>query len=161
MIPSVENALPAASAAATPPSPRAGLPGPAATPDADLAAAAAVERDEGAAWGEVLAGWDDEDRHRAYLERFQDLDGLASAGRRYRGVLAERPGDPIAARFRDEVVRRAVAQGLASLPRTTREHPRARLAFRVAAGAIVGGLLLAAALLATGLLSGLAAGARP
>jgi hypothetical protein len=39
------------------------------------------------------------------------------AGGRYRAVLEARPGDPLAARFRDEVLRRATAQGLAALPR--------------------------------------------
>jgi hypothetical protein len=74
----------------------------------------------------VLAAWDDEAVHRAYLGRPMDLDGLALAGRRYRAVLAERPGDALAARFRDEVVKRAMVQGLAALPRTAppRRTPR-------------------------------------
>ncbi len=79
---------------------------------------------EEAAWAELLRAWDDEACHRAYLARFSDLEGLAVAGRRYREVLAARPGDPVAARFRDEVVKRAMVQGLVSLPRTP---PRARL----------------------------------
>lgn len=77
--------------------------------------------DEAEAWAEVVAGWDDEARHRAYLARFPDLDGLARAGARYREALAARPDDPVARRWRDEVLRRAVAAGLASLPR---EQPR-------------------------------------
>jgi hypothetical protein len=75
---------------------------------------------EAEAWALVEAAWTDEEAHRAYLSRFADLEGLARAGGRYRAVLAARPGDPIAQRFRDEVVRRATAQGLALLPRTSR-----------------------------------------
>jgi hypothetical protein len=117
---------------------------------------------EDAAWAEVLAGWDDEARHRAYLARFDDLDGLATAGGRYRAVLAERPGDAVAARFRDEVVRRAMAQGLASLPRSAPATPRARLAFRVAAGAVVAALFVAAAVMLARLVPLLGpGGARP
>lgn len=94
---------------------------------------------EEAAWAEVLEAWDDEARHRAYLDAFPDLEGLALAGRRYREVLAARPGDPLAARFRDEVVRRAVVQGLVSLPRTVPPAERPRtfvrwLVFVAAAG---------------------------
>jgi hypothetical protein len=70
------------------------------------------------AWAAVVTAWADEAAHRAYLSRFGDLDGLTRAGRRYRAVLAERPGDPLAIRFRDEVVKRATVQGLALLPRT-------------------------------------------
>ena len=159
-----ENALPAAPAAAgTPPSPEE-----AERADAALGGTAVADAEAGAegaadaaAWAEVLAAWGDEARHRAYLARFQDLDGLASAGRRYRAVLAERPGDPVAARFRDEVLRRAVAQGLASLPRAAPEPRRGKVAVRVAAGVVIGGLLLAAALMAARLLPYVSAGARP
>jgi hypothetical protein len=70
------------------------------------------------AWAAVVAAWSDEAAHRAYLARFADLDGLAVAAGRYRAVLSERPGDPVAARFREEIVRRATVVGLASLPRT-------------------------------------------
>jgi antibiotic biosynthesis monooxygenase (ABM) superfamily enzyme len=115
-------------------------------------AAAEDDAGEAAAWAEVEAAWTDEARHRAYLARFHDLEGLAAAGGRYRAALAARPGDPIAARFRDEVVRRAVAHGLASLPRSPQEHPRWKAAVRVAAGVVIGGLLLAAVLLTARLL---------
>lgn len=81
---------------------------------------------EEAAWAEVLLAWDDEARHRAYLARFTDLDGLALAGRRYRDVLAARPGDPVASRFRDEVVKRAMVQGLVSVPRAAPPAERKR-----------------------------------
>ncbi|ABC84087.1 hypothetical protein [Anaeromyxobacter dehalogenans] len=93
-------------------------------PDAPEPAPDPVEAEaEAEAWARVVEAWDDEGTHRAYLARFADLEGLALAGGRYRAVLAERPGDPIAARFRDEVVKRATIQGLASLPRTV--PPRA------------------------------------
>lgn len=78
---------------------------------------------EAEAWARVLAGWDDDAAHRAYLARFADLEGLAVAGGRYRAVLAGRPGDAVAARYRDEVVRRATVQGLALLPRTVPRAP--------------------------------------
>jgi hypothetical protein len=97
---------------------------------------------EAGAWDEVLARWEDDEVHRAYLARFSDLDGLAQAGRRYREKLAERPGDPVAIRFRDEVVKRAAIQGLARLPRTQpprKPGPGARRA-------ILAALLLGAAL---------------
>lgn len=73
---------------------------------------------EADAWRAVLAAWEDESSHRAYLASFTDLDGLAAAGRRYRDVLAERPGDVVALRWRDEVVKRATVAGLAALPRS-------------------------------------------
>jgi hypothetical protein len=152
--PPAEDALPAVAAAPDVPAPGA-APDPEAAPEPGPAAA------DAAAWAEVLAAWDDEARHRAYLARVGDLDGLAAAGRRYAAVLAERPGDPLAARFRDEVVRRAVAHGLASLPRSAPEHRGARLAVRVAAGVVLGGLLLLAGFLASRLVPYLAAGARP
>jgi hypothetical protein len=103
---------------------------------------------EAEAWAEVLAAWGDEARHRAYLARFTDLEGLAVAGRRYRDVLLARPGDAVAARLRDEVIRRAMAQGLAALPRTAPAVARPRTALRVAAFAIAASLAAAALLLA-------------
>jgi hypothetical protein len=91
-------------------------PQPAAAPAAAPPSDPAVEEH---AWAEVVLAWDDPGAHRAYLARFGDLAGLALAGRRYRAVLIDRPDDPMAARFRDEVVKRATVQGLAQLPRTT------------------------------------------
>lgn len=73
---------------------------------------------EPAAWAEVVARWDEPAAHRAYLGRFPDLDGLATAGRRYRDVLAARPQDAVAQAMKAEVVKRATVVGLASLPRT-------------------------------------------
>ncbi len=72
------------------------------------------------AWSQVVASWGDEAVHRAYLARFTDMDGFAAAGARYRAVLAERPEDATALRMREEVVKKASALALASLPRARR-----------------------------------------
>jgi hypothetical protein len=74
--------------------------------------------DELRAWAQVLGRWEDDEAHRAFLDRFHDLEGLARAGGLYRDVLVARPRDAVALRWRDEVVRRATAAGLASLPRS-------------------------------------------
>jgi hypothetical protein len=143
MFPSVENAGLSAAAPARSASPR-------------IAPDAASEREpprdgaasgEAEAWAGVVAGWEDEARHRDYLARFTDLEGLATAGRRYRDVLLARPADPIAARLRDEVLRRAMALGFAALPRTAPAvAARSRRAVRVAALAVVAALGAAAVL---------------
>ena len=73
---------------------------------------------EDQAWAAVLAAWGDEAVHRAYLARFTDVEGLALAGGRYRAVLKERPGDAVAERMRQEIVKKATVYGLAALPRT-------------------------------------------
>lgn len=164
MIPPLDTAPPAPDAGAAPSDrPDAGPPStdPAARPVVVAVPPGEAERAEAAAWAEVVAAWNDEERHRAYLARFDDLEGLAAAGGRYRDALAARPGDPVASRFRDEVVRRAVARGLASLPREPAPDRRARLAVRVAAGAVLAALLLAAALMAARLLPFLSGGAPP
>ena len=92
---------------------------------------------EQAAWAQVLLAWDDEARHRSYLDGFPDLEGLAVAGRRYRDALAEHPGDPIATRFRDEVLKRAMVQGLASIPRTAPPGRNPRTLVRAVLVAVV------------------------
>jgi hypothetical protein len=88
------------------------------------------------AWADVTRAWLDEERHRAYLDRFGDLDGLAVAGRRYRDVLLARPDDPVALRFREEILRRAAAKWLTALPRTEAASGRGRRAALVAAIAL-------------------------
>jgi len=87
------------------------------TPDTPPPATPADPAEE-VAWAELRARWGDPEAHRAFLARFADLEGLARAGARYRAVLAERPDDAEAGRGRDEVLRRATAVGLASMPRT-------------------------------------------
>jgi hypothetical protein len=74
--------------------------------------------DEAKAWAELAGRWEDDAAHRAFLDRFGDLEGLARAGALYRDTLVARPDDAVARRWRDEVVRRATAAGLASLPRS-------------------------------------------
>ena len=74
--------------------------------------------DADAAWAQVLASWDDEAGHRAFLDGARDLDGLAEVGRRYKAALDAAPGDPVALRWRDEVVKRATVMAFAALPRT-------------------------------------------
>ena len=111
------------------------------------------------AWREVVTRWEDEEAHRGYLASFADLEGLAAAGRRYRAVLEARPGDPVAARWRDEIVKRAMVQGLAQLPRTAAPRalpPRAR---RLLVAVVVGLVGLVASLAAVRLLG--VFGARP
>jgi len=111
----------------------------------------ATPAEEEAAWGEVASRWEDEEAHRAYLARFSDLDGLAEAGRRYRAALEARPGDLVAIRWRDEILKRATARALAALPSSSAAHPRAHWA-RYAGYAVAGVLLGAAAWLALTLL---------
>ncbi len=123
------------------------------------AAPAAAEAGDAEAWADVERDWLDEKRHLAYLARFHDLDGLAVAGRRYRDVLAVRPEDPVALSFRDEILRRAAAQGLAALPRTMSAGAATRRATRIAVIALA---LCAAALAVLAVRSLLAfLGARP
>ena len=111
------------------------------------------------AWREVVTRWEDEEAHRGYLASFADLEGLAAAGRRYRAVLEARPGDPVAARWRDEIVKRAMVQGLAQLPRTAAPLALPPWARRLLA-AVVLGLLGLVAILAVVRLLGVF-GARP
>jgi len=99
---------------------------------------------EARAWDEVVQGWGDEARHRAYLARQAGLEGLAVAGRRYREALELRPDDPVAQRWRDEVVKRATVAGLALLPRAKPFEPRVPRWAR-AAGLTAVGVLLALA----------------
>jgi len=125
------------------------------------APAADLEPDlgEAEAWARVVGAWQDDAAHEAYLARFHDLDGLAIAGRRYREAVLSRPGDPVAARFRDEVLRRATAQGFAQLPRSAPAPARAA-ALRRLLVALAGAVLAAAAFAAFHLLAG-PLGARP
>jgi hypothetical protein len=94
------------------------------TPDGPTTAAAGDQpgepQDPGepAAWAEVQARWDEPTAHQAYLARFADLAGLATAGGRYRDALGARPGDAVALAMKAEVLKRATVIGLAMLPRT-------------------------------------------
>jgi hypothetical protein len=73
---------------------------------------------EPAAWAEVEARWGEVAVHHAYLARFPDLDGLTTAGRRYREVLARRPDDQVALAMKAEILKRATVVGLSMLPRS-------------------------------------------
>jgi hypothetical protein len=97
------------------------------------------------AWAAVRASWGDEAAHEAYLARFGDLGGLAVAGGRYRAALLERPEDAVASRWRDEVVRRATAQALATLPRSSPAVRSSAKRLRALLAALVGALLALAA----------------
>jgi hypothetical protein len=88
--------------------------------------------EEERAWEALRARWTEEEAHRAWLAGFTDLEGLARAGQRYRDALAASPADPIAARWRDEVVKRATVHGLATLPRTPRPPAIPRWLLRTA-----------------------------
>jgi len=150
-----ETALPPATGAAPPghgagaPAPAAAGEGAAATPAATDAERPGLEAEASApgeeeAWARLEAGWDDEGAHRAFLARFADLAGLARAGARYREVLAARPGDAAALHWREEILRRATALGLAEMPRSEppRELPRT---VKWGAVALLAGALLGAA----------------
>jgi hypothetical protein len=93
---------------------------------------------EEAAWAEVLATWSDEAAHRRYLALFQSLEALAVAGARYKAVLDERPDDAMARLMRGEIVKKATAYALATLPRTpsavSKGTRRLRLAVALLAG---------------------------
>src|SRR5512133_2575639 len=82
--------------------------------------------EEEAGWARLRERWAEPEAHQEWLAGFVDVAGLARAGRRYRDALAANPGDPIAARGRDEVLKRATVQGLASLPRTPPAAPMPR-----------------------------------
>jgi hypothetical protein len=97
------------------------------------------------AWAVVLAHWDDEEAHRTFLARFPDLEGLAGAGQRYRQALAEKPGDAVALRWRDEILKRATVQGLAQLPRASPPRASPKLVRRAMLAGMIGASALAAA----------------
>lgn len=92
---------------------------------------------EDEAWAAVTAHWQDEEAHRAYLGARADLDGLAEAGRRYRAAMERDPADAVAARWRDEVIRRASVIALAQLPRTKAPSQRPGLRRAVVVALIV------------------------
>ncbi len=58
-------------------------------------------------WRQLLAQWGDSQKHEQFLKSMTALGELVSAGRLYRLRLAIAPGDVIAQRGRDEVVRLA------------------------------------------------------
>lgn len=78
---------------------------------------------EDEAWADLVARWSDEEAHRAFLSGLNELGALAEAGRRYRDALARQPGDPVALRWRDELVRKATVLAMSQMPRTAPPRP--------------------------------------
>ena len=134
-----------------PPSTSTAPPTASATPGAASSSSSADA--DGEAWAQLLSRWDDEEAHGAFLSRFGDLDGLAGAGWRYRQVLSERPGDAVALRWRDEILRRATAQGLSQLPRLSPPRPSPKAYRWAVLAGMVGAMALAAGWMAWRLLS--------
>lgn len=108
---------------------------------------------DGRAWAQVLSRWDDQEAHRAYLARFADLEGLAAAGRRYREALERKPGDEVAVRWRDEILKRATVQGLAQLPRLTPSGPAPKVYRWAVLAGMIGAMAAAVGWMAWRLLS--------
>lgn len=77
-----------------------------------------IPEEEERGWQAVQERWTEDEAHRAWLAGLTDLEGLGRAGQRYRAWLVAHPDDKIAARWRDEVLKRAMVRGLASLPKT-------------------------------------------
>lgn len=70
-----------------------------------------MDEDLERAWQDVLAAWDEGDRHKRFLVLAEAKGALAEAGKRYRGVKesdAARRAD--AERRIDEILARAMAQ---------------------------------------------------
>lgn len=106
-----------------PPTPSAEEAPPPAPPAGEGVTAAVLAPDEAAlteaeAWSRVLVAWNDEAAHKAYLDRFRDLEGFTVAGERYREAIEKNPKDPVPQRWRDELLKRATAQAFAQIPRT-------------------------------------------
>lgn len=75
-------------------------------------AAAAVENLDEAAellWVDALSAWEDEALHDAFLKHCSQAGLLAPAGRRYRDRLDTNPGDGVAARMQDRILKMATA----------------------------------------------------
>ena len=68
-------------------------------------------------WQRVQASWDQSAAHERLLSEALARDDLASLGARYRGYLEAHPGDAMATRAREELLRRATAAMLTRLPR--------------------------------------------
>ncbi len=93
-------------------------------------------------WAALQARWNDVSAHQALLSTCTSLDGLADLGRRYRAVLEQRPGDPMALQMKAEILKRATILGLSQLPRT---RPPVILGKRFPRKLLIGGALVVAA----------------
>ena len=70
-----------------------------------------MDEDLERAWSDVLAAWDDADRHKRFLALAETTDRLAEAGRRYREVKEHDPARRADAEKRiDEILGRAMAR---------------------------------------------------
>ncbi|AKF07291.1 hypothetical protein [Sandaracinus amylolyticus] len=70
-----------------------------------------MDEDLERAWNDVLAAWDDGDRHKRFLVLAETTDRLAEAGRRYREVKEHDPERRAEAERRiDEILGRAMAR---------------------------------------------------
>ncbi len=103
----------------------------------DFALPAPVE----AMWREVSAHWAELAGHEAFIEACSSADLLTEAVRRYRFKAEENPADPVATRYRDQLIERLMA--VASLP--SREAPSSapRRAIGVAGFVLLGIVALA------------------
>jgi hypothetical protein len=93
------------------------------------------------AWAALQASWGEPSAHQAMLSTCRTLDGLAELGRRYRAVLEQRPGDPMALQMKAEIIKRATILGLSQLPRT---RPPVVLRQRLPRKWLIGGMLVVA-----------------
>ncbi len=69
-----------------------------------------------AEWAALEARWDDPDAHRRILDRAEAAGDVASLGRRYKERLDRAPGDAIAVRARDELLKRATVRLMVARP---------------------------------------------
>lgn len=93
-------------------------------------------------WEQLLEHWGHVESHDAFLHDVSVIGELAAAGRLYRIRLARSPGDPMAERGRDEVIRRATAA--ATLVAGSLPKPQAGLKWKAAVAALLGGVALGA-----------------
>lgn len=93
-------------------------------------------------WEQLLERWGHVESHDAFLHDLAVVGELAAAGRLYRIRLARHPGDPMAERGRDEVIRRATAA--ATLVPGSLPQPQSGMKWKAALAALLGGVALGA-----------------
>lgn len=103
---------------------------------------ARMDEDLERAWDELLAAWDDADRHKRFLVLAESTGRLAEAGRRYRAMKDDPARRAEAERRIDEILARAMAR-MATVERTDPAPARSRVEW-IALG--VSATLIAAAL---------------
>jgi len=100
-----------------------------------------------ALWTRLEHDWNDPQAHESFIAACSQSGALNEAARRYRVRAAERPGDALAARFRDQVTRQLLAA--ANLPPPASRGPAGssqalKLAFAIVAFLVSVGLLAVA-----------------